>query len=86
MEFSGIRVDSAGLILTFLNYPGKRAIVPMSMARKFITNGESSIYELDNPPQQEYFQARPRYPKTNALESLKILDSCLSSLAINKKG
>lgn len=85
LEFSGIRVDSAGLILTLLKHPGKWAIVPMSMARNFIISGEFTIFKLKDPPQREYYQARPRYPKASALESLKILDSCLSSLVINKK-
>lgn len=79
--FSGIRVDSAGLILTLLNSPGKWAIVPLSMAKTFIKQGSFSIYKLeDSPPNRIYYQARPRYPRANALESLEILDSCLSLL------
>ncbi|WP_310191646.1 hypothetical protein [Neobacillus niacini] len=62
-RFSGIRVDSAGLILTLLNTPGKWGIVPLSKAKSWMTLGTFSIYELeDPPPERVYYQVRPRYP------------------------
>jgi DNA-binding transcriptional LysR family regulator len=80
-EFSGIRVDSAGLMLTLLHNPGKWSIIPMSMARRFVTLGSFSLYQLDEPPPERvYYQVRSRYPRASALESLQILDSCLSLL------
>lgn len=79
--FSGIRVDSAGLLLTLLSNPGKWAIVPLSMAKRFITLGEFTVYQLtDPPPERAYYQARPRYPRASALKSLEILDECLQVL------
>lgn len=84
MKFSGIRVDSAGLIFTLLNFPGKWAIVPISMARKFVALGTFTINNLeDSPPERAYYQARPRYPSAKALEGLQILDSCLSIIQSN---
>nr|WP_291300669.1 substrate-binding domain-containing protein [Desulfosporosinus sp. BICA1-9] len=84
VKFSGIRVDSAGLILTLLNNPGKWSIIPMSMARKFITLGTFTLSNLDgSPPERMYYQARPRYPSARVAESLQILDSCLSIIHDN---
>lgn len=78
-EFSGIRVDSAGLILTLLDNPGRWSIIPMSMARKFSALGTYALYQLqDPPPERNYFKIRPRYPRSSAVESLEMLESYLS--------
>jgi len=84
IKFSGIRVDSAGLILTLLNNPGKWSIIPLSMARKFITLGTFTLYNLEgSPPERVYYQARPRYLSARVAENLQILDSCLSIIQDN---
>ncbi|MEH7342422.1 LysR family transcriptional regulator [Bacillus sp. JJ1532] len=78
-EFSGIRVDSAGHLLTLLEIPGKWAIVPLSIANHFVTVGNFSIYYLEDPPPERVcYHIRPRYPRARASESLQILDSYLS--------
>lgn len=77
-EFLGIRIDSALLIFNLMQIPGKWVIVPLSMAKKFMILGRFSIYLLkESPPERIYYQVRPRHPRANTLESLKILDSYL---------
>jgi DNA-binding transcriptional LysR family regulator len=79
-EHPTIRVDTAQLLLTFLDTPAKWAVVPMSMARKFEAAGEFTIYELEDPPPERVcYLIRPRYPRASAVESLQIFESCVSS-------
>jgi DNA-binding transcriptional LysR family regulator len=76
-----IRIDTAQLLLTFMTSPEKWAIVPLSMARNFETTGEFAIYHLEDPPPERIcYQIRPRHPRASAVESLQILDSCISSI------
>jgi DNA-binding transcriptional LysR family regulator len=78
-EFSGIRVDSAGHILTLMDRPSKWAIIPLSIAHHFVTMGEFSLYYLEDPPPERVcYQIRPRYPRARAIESLQTLDSYLN--------
>jgi len=78
IEFSGVRVDSAGLILTLLENPGRWSIIPMSMARKFAALGTYSLYKLeDSPPDRAYYKIRQRFPRSSAVESLALLESKL---------
>lgn len=76
-----LRLDAAQLLHTFMDSPEKWAIVPMSMIRRLETTGEFFVYQLEEPPPERIcYQIRPRYPKASAVESLQILDSCISSV------
>ncbi|MBT2689847.1 LysR family transcriptional regulator [Bacillus sp. ISL-47] len=80
-EFLGIRIDSAGLIFNFMSFPNKWVIVPMSMAKKFIKMEGFSLYWLETPPpDRKYYRIQRKHPRSNTIESLKILDSYLSLL------
>lgn len=79
--FPTIRLDTAQLLLTFMNSAEKWAIVPLSMARRFEATGEFTIsYLEDPPPERVCYQIRPRHPRESAVESLKILDSCINAV------
>lgn len=76
-----IRLDAASLIETFMDSPEKWAIVPMSMARRFENSGEFSIYHLESPPPERVcYQIQSRNPKASAVESLRILDTCINKV------
>lgn len=79
-EYPPIRVDTAQLLQTFMDIPGKWAIVPLSMAKSFEATGEFGLYQLiDPPPDRVCYQIRPRHPRPGAIESLEILDSVIKS-------
>lgn len=76
-----IRLDTAQLLLTFMDSTEKWAIVPTSMASKFAANGDIFIYELENPPpERDCYQIRPRYPRASAVESLQLFEDCINSV------
>jgi DNA-binding transcriptional LysR family regulator len=76
-----IQIDTAQLLLTFLNSTEKWAIVPLSVAEKFEATGEFGIYHLEDPPPDRVcYHIRPRSPRESAVESLQILDECIKSM------
>lgn len=79
-EHPPIRLDKAQLLLTLLNTPDKWAIIPLSIARQFEETGDFTLYQLQNPPPERVcYQIQSRHPRASAVESLQILDSCISS-------
>lgn len=78
-----ICVDTAQLLFPLLNMEGNWSIVPLCMAQKLVSTGTFSYYRLENPPPERIcYKIQSQYPKTKALESLKILDSCLDCFFI----
>lgn len=84
-EFLGIRIDSVGLIFNLMQIPKKWIIVPLSMAKNFKKLKGFSMYWLeDSPPERHYYQVRPKQPRQNTIESLKLLDSLLGLVNIER--
>ncbi|WP_025688708.1 LysR substrate-binding domain-containing protein [Paenibacillus zanthoxyli] len=80
-NYPPIRLDAASLIETFMDRPEKWAIVPMSLARRYEQTGEFFIYHLESPPPERVcYQIQPRSPRSSAVESLRILDSCINAV------
>jgi DNA-binding transcriptional LysR family regulator len=81
--YPSISVDTAQLLFPLLNSEGTWSIVPLCMAQKLVSTGKFSYYRLENPPPERVcYKIQSQYPKTKALESLKILDECLDSFFI----
>ena len=81
--YPDICVDTAQLLLQLLNCDGNWSIIPLCMAKKLATTGTFYYYRLDNPPPERVcYKIRSQYPKTSTLESLQILDECLSTFYI----
>ncbi|WP_223066290.1 LysR substrate-binding domain-containing protein [Paenibacillus caui] len=80
-ENPSIRLDAASLMDTFMDSPEKWAIVPMSLAHRFKKSGEFYLYHLESPPPERVcYQIQPRNPRSSAVESLRILDSCINAV------
>ncbi|AKG34348.1 LysR family transcriptional regulator [Paenibacillus durus] len=80
-NYPPIRLDAASLIETFMDCPEKWAIVPMSLARRYEQTGEFFIYQLESPPPERVcYQIQPRNPRSSAVESLRILDTCIHAV------
>jgi len=76
-----IRLDTTQLLFKIMDSPKKWAIIPLSVARIFENTGQFRIYKLtDPPPNRTCYQICPRHPRAGAVESLKILEACLSSV------
>ncbi|MCO0599978.1 LysR family transcriptional regulator [Peribacillus butanolivorans] len=75
------RLDTSQLLFKIMDGPKKWAIIPLSTARVFESAGQFSIYKLtDPPPDRICYQIYPRHPRAGAIESLKRLEACLSSV------
>lgn len=78
-----ICVDTPQLLLPLLSQEGNWSIVPLCIARQFASTGTFSYYRLkDQPPERVCYKIQPQYPRAGLVESLQILDACLSSFFI----
>jgi DNA-binding transcriptional LysR family regulator len=81
--YPDICVDTVQLLLQLLNRDGAWSIVPLSMARKLTLQKCFCYYRLDDPPPERIcYKIRSKYPKNSVVESLAILDACLSNFYI----
>lgn len=73
-----IAVDTAGLILRFIDIPDSWAIVPITIAHAFETVHPIKISKLEIPPSERvYYKIIHRYPKPSSVEPLKIFQDYL---------
>lgn len=73
-----VTVDTAGLILSFLDIPGSWAIVTESIANQFKKTNSIKISNITEPPPARIcYKIEHRNPLTRAREPLKIFDSYL---------
>ncbi|WP_028403252.1 LysR family transcriptional regulator [Ectobacillus panaciterrae] len=75
-----IQLDTVNLLSTFMEKPGHWAIVPLSIAEKFKEQGGFSIFYLEDPPPERVCYQIQNRAKSNRLEGLRILDTCLNKL------
>lgn len=82
-KYPTVHLDTAQLLLTFMDNDKKWAIIPLSMAKKLESTGDFFIYHLEDPPPERVcYQIRSRNPRASAVESLKLLDNCINSVII----
>ncbi len=82
--YPNICVDTAQLLLQLLNRDGFWSIVPLSMAKKLVAKKAFCYYVLaDPPPERICYKIHSKYPKSSTIESLAILDHCLSTFYID---
>lgn len=76
-----VHVDSVQLIVMLLRDSQSWAIVPLSIAKKALSQGIFSIsYLSEMPPNRVCYKLTHKYPKTTTVESLKIFDHYLSTI------
>lgn len=79
-----ITVDTAGLMLKFINIPESWAIVPSTIAHDFLAFHDIKISKLLIPPDERvYYKIIHRYPKTSSVIPLKILKTIWISLLLS---
>lgn len=79
-----ITVDTAGLILQFINIPNTWAIVPTNIAHAFKNRQPVNISELLVPPDERiYYKVIHRYPKPSSINALKIFQELLEEFIRN---
>jgi DNA-binding transcriptional LysR family regulator len=77
-KHSNTKVDTAALIISFLDKPTQWSIVPMSMARSFQKLKSIKISELsDPPPERVCHKITHRYPKPSRIKSLEVFEKYL---------
>jgi DNA-binding transcriptional LysR family regulator len=76
-----ILLDTAQLIFSFFYNPRQWAIVPLSVAEKACKTGRYTKFCFSaDQPDRICYKISHKYPKASTLESLKVLDTYLSSL------
>ncbi len=77
---NGIFGDTTQVILSVFCDERQWAIVPLSVAKMASTRGCFSMFPLvEAPPERIVYKITHKYPSTNAIESLKILDHYLKT-------
>ncbi|MBU3146856.1 LysR family transcriptional regulator [Clostridium sp. CF012] len=68
-------VDTAALLMSFLDFPNLWSIVAISIARTFAKIKPIQISELlDSPPDRVCYQITHRYPKPSRVKSLEMFE------------
>ena len=76
-----IFLDTAQLVFSFFFHPRQWAIVPLSVAQKAERTGLYRIFRFtEGQPERVCYKIFHKYPKTGAVESLKILDRYWTAL------
>lgn len=79
------QVDTAQLMLLFLQEPTQWAIMPLSVATKIHSQGRYAIFFLsDPPPDRVVYKLTHKYPKSSTVASLKIFDYYLEQVIKNE--
>lgn len=80
-------VDTAQLALGMLKEIGQWSIVPLSVAKKALSNGNFAIFYLtEAPPERICYIIKHKYPKASTIEALKIFDQYLNILVQKEFG
>lgn len=75
------QVDTAQLMLLFLQKPEHWAIMPLSVAMRAQRKGTHSLYYLtDPPPDRVVYKLVHKHPKSSTLASLRIFDQYLDQV------
>jgi len=78
---SQVHLDSVQLIVSLLRDDHSWAIVPLSIAKKALSQGIFSVsYLSEIPPHRVCYKLTHKYPKATTVESLKIFDHYLSTI------
>lgn len=80
-------VDTVQLALAMLKKIEQWSIVPLSVAKKALSNGNFAIFYLTEPPPERVcYKIRHKYPKSSTVEALKIFDYYLDILVQKEFG
>lgn len=79
--YPSLQVDTTQLLLLLLNKVGNWSIVPMCVARKLVSMGSYSCYQLeDQPPERVCYKIQSKYLSASVAEGIRIVDSYLDIL------
>lgn len=71
-----IKVDTIGLLLTFLDHPMRWTICPASVANSLSQRGDLDIHDMtQTPPNRISYYVRHVYPMSNRVESIAQFDA-----------
>jgi DNA-binding transcriptional LysR family regulator len=74
----GINIDSAHLIATFLDHPGRWAIISASIAKSLNQYHQFEVHNLISPPPDRVcYLITHRFPKPGSVKSLEIMQDYL---------
>lgn len=75
------KIDTVQLILALLKNPNQWSIVPLSVAKAFLSKGNFTIlYLTEPPPERICYKIRHKNPKAKTKEALKVFDHYLDIL------
>lgn len=75
------RIDTVQLALALLKKPEQWSVVPLSVAKAALLNGNFTIlYLTEPPPQRICYKIRHKNPKARTKEALKVFDHYLNIL------
>lgn len=74
-DYPFMQVDTATQLFPLMDRVGSWTIVPLSIAKDFVSKGPFSYYHLTNaPPKRVCYKIQSSYPRGNAKEGIEILN------------